>query len=791
MRFKGLILLLVSILTISRSSAQDNSNYTQSRVLILLDESSSMLQPWAGGEAKHKVAAQLIARLIDSVYVVNKDVEFSLRVFGNQFTVPEHNCTDTKNEVPFRKQNKSQIEFRLDDLQPLGVTAIAYSLEQAAENDLIDEAHNAYSIILITDGGESCGGDICGVMQKLLRRKIFFRPYILSLEDAPELRKEYACMGDYLTVTKKADIGVAVSTIVKAFRPAIKITKDEYKKIQELTSNLPSALSTNTTKLNTKVEVSEEPTIKPATTPKKAVIPVKDTVKAVLPKPVKDTVLPKPIKVSNIKVDEVVERPAPIKMSALIPSSNSRKFTTIPKLSPKAVNNVPYKFDLSADLLPPPPTPTTIKAATIIGNTAKYTVSIPKPAKQKTFSLPAMQLNIDDSMKVAPRPAAISITALAASAPRTTSVKIKSIKPKEYSLPKVIAPTPEVDSVPAVPKVAVSMSKLKPSKIRFRLLFKVEESSAKKVTEVPLHPYQPDPPAPASTPPPAPTPKPAPKPTPKKPTTAITPAKPITPQLPKTGEFKVERVENDITTVEIYLTNGKGKFYHTTPRITIIDAVSQKEIKKAYRTVNEAGEPDPLNDLAPGKYDLIIPGRDAIYASIEVVANKRNKVMMVIKPTSLFFYYDKDMNRPVKEYGALVQQRNTPDGIKVVQACTDRREYEPGNYFITINTLPEFSVNGDLVGNAEVGIKIPVPGFLKVDNVVNAVEATLFKEDGNKFAAFYKLKLSSPEAQHLVLLPGRYQILYNNGDSKFAASDRTKVFFVKSETETVVPLTKN
>ncbi|MBC7553129.1 MAG: VWA domain-containing protein, partial [Taibaiella sp.] len=222
---------------------QAAKGFTQSRILILLDESSSMLQRWAGGREKNKIANELVLKLMDSVWTFNDQVEFSLRVFGSQSTVPEHNCTDTRNEVPFTKQNRTQMEFRLDDIKPLGVTSIAYSLSEAAEKDLIDEEHNAYSIVLITDGGESCGGDICGVMAKLLRRKIFFKPYIISLEAVPELKNEYSCMGNYLQVTQKADLPVAVGAIVEAFRPMLNISKEDYKILQRV--GAPSVLKVN------------------------------------------------------------------------------------------------------------------------------------------------------------------------------------------------------------------------------------------------------------------------------------------------------------------------------------------------------------------------------------------------------------------------------------------------------------------------------------------------------------------------------------------------------------------
>jgi len=239
------IAIIFCLLVALPAVAQFKSDLVQSRILILLDESSSMVQKWNGDKAKYAAAHEIILRIMDSVYAYNADVEFSLRVFGHQHTVQENDCHDTRNEVAFSKGNRNQMDFRLTDIHPLGVTPIAYALSQAAEYDLVDEQHNAYSIILITDGGESCGGDICEVMRTLIANKVFFKPYIVGLEDAPELRSSYACMGNFLSVTKEGDVPDAVSKIVTGFKPIIKVTKSEYKEIKELSANAPSILKVN------------------------------------------------------------------------------------------------------------------------------------------------------------------------------------------------------------------------------------------------------------------------------------------------------------------------------------------------------------------------------------------------------------------------------------------------------------------------------------------------------------------------------------------------------------------
>lgn len=184
------------------------------KILFLLDGSSSMLDDWQPGKQRFEVAGQLITAIVDSIQRVNPDVEFALRVFGHQYTVQQNNCFDTKLEVPYNRQNLHQIRARLKYISPRGVSPIAYSLKLTAEENFVRSDRYAYSIILLTDGGESCGGNMCEVINSLLGSKIAFKPYILSLIDNTDLRKEYDCFGKFLGVPRPEDMAPAIKTII-------------------------------------------------------------------------------------------------------------------------------------------------------------------------------------------------------------------------------------------------------------------------------------------------------------------------------------------------------------------------------------------------------------------------------------------------------------------------------------------------------------------------------------------------------------------------------------------------
>ncbi len=219
-KFSVIILFLLVAFNIQ---AQQKNPYKKNRILLLLDGSSSMVADWNTGTTRFKTAGDLISKLMDSVYSFNPDVEFALRVYGHQHSVPEHNCYDTKREVMFSKDNYTQMLLRLESLHPLGVSPIAYSLKQAAEEDFNDTYNYAYSLILITDGGESCGGNICEVVKTLLDKKIQFKPYIVSLVDYAPLRDQYACLGTYLQASNPTEIKQAIGTIASNYQKLLNV----------------------------------------------------------------------------------------------------------------------------------------------------------------------------------------------------------------------------------------------------------------------------------------------------------------------------------------------------------------------------------------------------------------------------------------------------------------------------------------------------------------------------------------------------------------------------------------
>lgn len=215
-------LLICSFAEVSAQMPKTPDGFKQPRILILMDGSSSMLSQWDNKIPRFKAAARLVSAVMDSIYKVNNKVEFGLRVYGHQYPAQENNCFDTRREVMFSKDNATQMALRMESMKPSGVSPMAYALKTAAAEDLNDEYRNAYSIILVTDGGESCGGNVCEVAQELIYRKIFFKSYLINLNSNIKDYSGYTCLGDNLFVTNDDDIRDAVKRIMSTYTPYLK-----------------------------------------------------------------------------------------------------------------------------------------------------------------------------------------------------------------------------------------------------------------------------------------------------------------------------------------------------------------------------------------------------------------------------------------------------------------------------------------------------------------------------------------------------------------------------------------
>ncbi|MBA3682303.1 MAG: VWA domain-containing protein [Bacteroidetes bacterium] len=177
---------------------------TTNRILFIFDDSYSMYAPW-NSNIKIEVAKKVMGEFLDSLKNL-PNLELALRCYGHTTFFKERNCKDTKLEVPFAeaKTNSIKIKQRIQKLEPMGTTPIAFSLGESAA-DFSDKANCRNIVILITDGIEECGGYPCEVSAALQKKGIFLRPFVIGVGLDAKFADVFACMGKFYDVSNEAN----------------------------------------------------------------------------------------------------------------------------------------------------------------------------------------------------------------------------------------------------------------------------------------------------------------------------------------------------------------------------------------------------------------------------------------------------------------------------------------------------------------------------------------------------------------------------------------------------------
>jgi len=209
---KYIIVALFTLFTfqvIAQNLEKEKESVPLTRILFVMDASRSMTGKWQG-ESKYSIARTILSKILDSLKVID-NVEVALRVYGHTKNFPPQNCNDTRLEVPFSQGNIDQIKYRLKQLSPKGTSPIALSLLKS-KDDFTPCTNCRNIVVLITDGIEECGGDICEVSATLQKQGIILKPFIIGI--GHDTYEAYDCAGEYYNAADKQQFTKALNIII-------------------------------------------------------------------------------------------------------------------------------------------------------------------------------------------------------------------------------------------------------------------------------------------------------------------------------------------------------------------------------------------------------------------------------------------------------------------------------------------------------------------------------------------------------------------------------------------------
>ncbi len=183
MRRLPLAFILILAIVLPRLAAAATSQ----EIELILDASGSMMAQ-IKGEAKIAIAKRVLSEAVAGMKD-RPDLAIGVRVYGHQFDKSLKNCQDSKLEIPFGPADSAEVSALIGRVKAQGQTPIAFSLLES-KKDFGQTPGVKRSIILITDGIESCDGDPCSAAKALAAAGLEVKLHVVGFDlKAEELQK--------------------------------------------------------------------------------------------------------------------------------------------------------------------------------------------------------------------------------------------------------------------------------------------------------------------------------------------------------------------------------------------------------------------------------------------------------------------------------------------------------------------------------------------------------------------------------------------------------------------------
>ncbi len=189
-----------------------------SKAVIIFDASGSM-EGKINGVAKIKIAKDALKKLVKKW---NPNIKLGLTVYGHR---RKGDCNDIENIVSVGKVDKEQIIKSIEAISPKGKTPISRALKKAA--DELKYTEDNATVILISDGKETCDPDPCGTAKELKKQGIGFVAHVIGFNVNKAANKQLQCIanatgGEYFSAKNADALNSALKSIAK------KVKKLEY-----------------------------------------------------------------------------------------------------------------------------------------------------------------------------------------------------------------------------------------------------------------------------------------------------------------------------------------------------------------------------------------------------------------------------------------------------------------------------------------------------------------------------------------------------------------------------------
>ncbi len=189
------------------------SGLAQTYVELILDASGSMWNKLADDRYRIVAAKDVLTSFVSNL-PGDPALNVGLRVYGSQKdALDEGACEDSQLFVGLDGLARQKLLGTIRDTEARGATPIAYSLTLAAQD--FPQTADKRLIVLVTDGEESCGGDVRAVAEQLKQQGFEIDLRIIGFDLDERAKKSFEGVGTFENATSAAELAAALGRAVK------------------------------------------------------------------------------------------------------------------------------------------------------------------------------------------------------------------------------------------------------------------------------------------------------------------------------------------------------------------------------------------------------------------------------------------------------------------------------------------------------------------------------------------------------------------------------------------------
>lgn len=206
------MLKMLGSVAISAMLTAGTSALANERAIIVFDGSGSM---WGQieGKPKHQIARQALRDMLETA---PPTMELGLMAYGHR---SKGNCNDIEMLVAPGANNKAAILQAVEGMRYLGKTPLTAAVQQAAAH--LRHTEEKATVILITDGEETCNADPCALGTELNNSGVDFTAHVVGFGLTRQQGEQVACLahntgGQYFAANDSARLSEALSAALQA-----------------------------------------------------------------------------------------------------------------------------------------------------------------------------------------------------------------------------------------------------------------------------------------------------------------------------------------------------------------------------------------------------------------------------------------------------------------------------------------------------------------------------------------------------------------------------------------------